>query len=364
MTRYRYLRFLCSLSIIIAGLLVLQIVELAQPALADGDTADSLFTTQIDRLDAKTLEPGRHHFLFKAGTRPGGTPLLVPVIVIKGQAKGPRLLLIAGVHGDELNGIAALHDLAATLNADTLKGTVVMIPGLNQPGIEQHSRFFPLAESGGSQVDLNRIMPGKRPDKSPAEFFASKVWQNLMKPNADLVIDLHTQSRGTSYPLFVFSDFRNSKARRMAIDLMPDVIKDDAGEKGTVETSFIAQGIPAVTFEIGAPKRFQPALVSRAVDGIRNVMISEKMLDEARLTPQKKPYVGTKVSNIIARRGGIARIKVELLDKVTKGDTVAKMYDPFGSLIDTYVAPHDGMVLAIATDPIREPASLLVRILR
>ena len=319
----------------------------------------------VETVDIRSLEPGRHHFYFTAGTRAGGTPLLVPVIVVKGFKPGKRLLIVAAIHGDELNGIAVTHDLAEKLDPGALAGSVIMVPGLNQTGIERHSRYFAMSDSGGSQADLNRLMvASKGKFKSGAATFASHVWEKLLRPNADLVIDLHTQSRGTTYPLFVFADFRNKAARRMAVDLMPDVIKDDAGEGGTLETSFIRAGVPAVTLEIGAPKVFQDQLVDRSINGIMNVMRRHRMLTGDVEKPTKKPYVGTDAANIVAKRGGLARIDVDLLEKVQKGQVLARVYDPFGQLLDTYTAPHAGMVLAIATDPVREPASLLVRILR
>ena len=42
----------------------------------------------------------------------------------------------------------------------------------------------------------------------------------------------------------------------------------DPGETGTIETTFIRAGVPAITLEIGSPKRWQPELISRSVDFI------------------------------------------------------------------------------------------------
>jgi hypothetical protein len=83
----------------------------AAPTLAATEAAGSLDgVTIIDRLDVNDIAAGSvQRFWFRAGMSPDGQPWLVPVVVVKGAQRGPRLLLTAGIHGDELNGIAVLH---------------------------------------------------------------------------------------------------------------------------------------------------------------------------------------------------------------------------------------------------------------
>jgi predicted deacylase len=59
--------------------------------------------------------------------------------------------------------------------------------------------------------------------------WAYAVWNNLFFPNADMAIDLHTQTRGTAYPMFVFADYRNPSVKEMASYLNADQVKDDEG---------------------------------------------------------------------------------------------------------------------------------------
>ena len=53
----------------------------------------------IHALDLKTLPRGRHHLWFRAVETGLGTPLDLPVIVLKGAA-GPCIFLQAALHGD------------------------------------------------------------------------------------------------------------------------------------------------------------------------------------------------------------------------------------------------------------------------
>lgn len=327
------------------------------------DAAPAGESAVVETLNVEQLTPGLHRLRFNAGSRNTGENIWVPVIVVKGEAAGPTLMLTAAVHGDELNGIATIHRLLDRVEGQSLTGALVMIPGLNQPGMNANNRHFVGAGGGGSMTDLNRIFPGRLSQGSVAERYVAKLWRFVLKDNATYAIDLHTQTRGSDYPLFVFSDFRNDISRQMAFDLGPDVIKNDPGQKGSLETSMMEIGVPAVTFEIGGPKKWQPDLIARAVDGIENVMRGLNMLEGERGVPAVEPIVGANSTNIFTDYGGFAYIHVGLKDRVRKGQLVATMVDAYGRQVAEYVSPYDGVVLSVATDPLREPGAMLVRIL-
>lgn len=317
----------------------------------------------ITSLELEDYAPGLHYLQFQAGARNTGAPIWVPVIVMVGEAPGPRLLLTSAVHGDELNGISVIHGLLERIDPSRLKGTIVAVPGVNQPGMNANSRHFVSAGGGGSMTDLNRTFPGRVDGGSAAERYVAMLWQKLFRGNVDYAVDLHTQTRGSAYPLFVFADFRNETSRSMAHDLMPDLIKNDAGQKGTLETTFVASGVPAVTLEVGGPKKWQHDLIARATGGVENMMVGIGMLEGEKKQAEKAPFIGSNATNIYTDVGGFAYMHVKLLDRVAKGQRVATMVDAFGRETARYWSQHDGIVLSIATDPLREPGAMLVRIL-
>jgi predicted deacylase len=240
---------------------------------------------------------------------------------------------------------------------------LIVIPGVNQSGLNSNSRYFEASSGGGSQSDLNRLFPGTKRNGNAASLYVNKIWERLITGRADIAIDLHTQTRGTEYPLFVFADFNNSAAKNIATLLMPDMIKNDGGENGTLETSLMREGVPAVTFEIGAPKVFQKPLIDRAVTGLTYVMRHYSMLDGDVMQPEKPPIIGNGYKNIYAKQGGVVVVQKELLEPVKKGELVATQYDLFGKKVMVYYSPIQGHVLSIATDPMREPGAMLIRIL-
>ncbi|WP_439532189.1 succinylglutamate desuccinylase/aspartoacylase family protein [Polymorphobacter sp.] len=313
----------------------------------------------IDRLDVADQPSGRtSRFWFRAGDTATAQRWLVPVIVVKGARPGPRLLVTAGAHGDELNGIDVIHRLVASLDPAGLAGTVIAVPGLNPPGLLQSTREFTATGSHNSP-NLNREMPGSL-DGSAVAHHAALLWQNLMRPNADLAVDLHTQSRGTAYVMYVFAS--NARTRRMAELMLPDAIKLDRGDKGTIENTLTDDGVPAITLELGHPERFDAAMISRGVAGLQNLMREQKMLAGTVIEPTAT-VTGNALASVRAPRGGWARLVVPLGSRVEQGQPVASISDAFGRTTDTLVAPQAGIISSSVTDPRVERGSTLVRIL-
>ena len=343
---------------IAAALLALSTPVMAQTVYT-GDRMDG--AAVIDKLDVADLPAGALTKLyFRVTDTAIGQGWYVPVIVIKGAKPGLKLLITAGIHGDELNGISVLQNLAQTIDPKSFSGTLVAVPGLNTPGLLHSTRGFTADEIGTNGDNLNRAMPGNL-EGGPSSRYAGRLWQQLFIGNADFAIDLHTQSRGGAYPGYVFA--QTGAARQIADLLRPDVIGMDAGVEGTVENMLNPVGIPAVTYELGAPETFDGAMIARATRGIHNVMIGKGMLAGKPDLSDPAPYVGNVVTDIDSTRGGWTTVKVRLKDDVKKGDVVATVSNPFGETIATITAPSDGHVLSIATDPRTEPGDMVVRLI-
>lgn len=333
---------------------------LATPGLTATERVGSLDgIAVIDRLDVADIAPGTTERLwFRAGTSALAQPWLVPVIVIKGTRPGPRLLLTAGIHGDELNGIDVIHRLAS-IDPATLAGTLVMVPGLNTPGLLQSTREW-TPDFSRASPNLNRVMPGVDGGRG-IDDYAGRLWTRLLRHNADQAVDLHTQSRGTAYPMYAFAS--TPRTRVMAELVAPDIIKLDPGEKGTVENELTNDGVPAITLELGRPEMFHTAMVGRTVAGIVNLMREMKMLDGPVVPRSPITFTGNKQDVVRAPQSGFAVLAVGLNSDVAKGDEVAILSDAFGRVTDRITAPVSGRISTIATDPRRDRGDMIVRII-
>lgn len=322
---------------------------IAQPALAATEAAGSLDgVTIIDRLDVNDMAAGSlQRFWFRAGMNQLGQPWLVPVVVVKGAQPGPKLLLTAGIHGDELNGIAVLHRLAGSIDPARLAGTLTLVPGLNPPGLLQSTRQW-VPDWSRNAPNLNRELPGREGGPAIADF-AGRLWSRLIRPNADTAVDLHTQSRGTAYMMYAFAS--TPRTRRMAELVGPDIIKMDKGDRGTVENTLTDDGVPAITLELGRPEMFDDVMIARAESGLNNLMRELKMLPGKVNPPPAGLFVANDIVAARATRPGWARLLRPLGAPVKKDQPIAEVRDAFGQLLETIAAPADGRINMIATDP-------------
>ncbi len=343
---------------------VMAALALAVPATAQqaapADQLDGIAV--IDKLDAAALPAGKiHRFWFRAGDSALAQAWYVPVVVVRGAKPGPRLLLTAGIHGDELSGIAVLHRLARELDPKALSGTLVMVPGLNTPGLNNSTRNF--TPRGGTAGDnMNRVMPGKDiPGSSLSDIYAHNLWHRLMRPNADQMVDLHTQSRGTAYNLYAFAS--SPEARAIAEAIAPDTIRLDPGQRGTVENEMVPNGVPAITLELGAPEVWDTAMITRSYDGILRLMAKMAMLPASAAPPATTmPFVANNQVQVRSPVGGWVTLHVRLNDMVTAGQKVATIADAFGRVRATLTTPQAGQVVSLATDPRNDVGDMVVRI--
>jgi len=335
-------------------------LALAAPAQAATERVGSLDGVAIiDRLDAAAVKAGTtERFWFRAGDSALAQPWLVPVIVVRGARPGPRLLLTAGIHGDELNGIDVIHRLAS-IEPATLAGTLVMVPGLNTPGLLQSTREW-TPDFSRAAPNLNRVMPGSDGGRG-VDDYAGRLWSRLLRPNADAAVDLHTQSRGTAYPMYVFAS--TPRTRVMAELVAPDIIKLDPGEKGTVENELTNDGVPAITLELGRAEVFDTALIGRGVAGIVNLMREMKMLDGPVVAKSAITFTGNRQTVVRSPRAGFAVLAAPLNSDVAKGDELAILSDGLGRVTDRITAPVAGRIATIFTDPRRGRGDMIVRII-
>jgi hypothetical protein len=94
---------------------------------------------------------------------------------------GPRVLVQAGIHGDEVAGVYALDQLLPRLQVRS--GLLIILPRMNPPALMINRRFF--------HLDLNRVFPGL-PVAEPYEYALARELFNLAKDNrVEYTLTLH-----------------------------------------------------------------------------------------------------------------------------------------------------------------------------
>mgnify|MGYP001823631103 CR=1 FL=1 len=88
----------------------------------------------------------------------------IEIHIRRSLEEGPVVFVTAALHGDELNGCGAVRQLIQDDGFQLLRGSVVLVPVLNLPAFERHSRYLP------DRRDLNRAFPGivvEPPEETP-----------------------------------------------------------------------------------------------------------------------------------------------------------------------------------------------------
>ncbi|PZV17432.1 MAG: peptidase M14 [Pseudanabaena sp.] len=320
----------------------------------------------ISQLDLNDLEPGRMHRFFFQGVQMGtGQHWYVPIIVAKGIREGKRICLSAGVHGDELSPLEALRRIMEALDPERMSGAVIAVCGISRPAIEYIRPHWPISQSGGLSVDINRVWPGDEGGENAPTRQAGILWQRLFKNNTDVALDYHTVSTGSDFTLFLFADFRQTEVQQIARLFPSEQIKNDPGLTGTLETAFIEAGIPALTIEIGAARRFDTCKIALAVEGSLNVLKHYQVMEGpiSRTSKEAGTFFGDTFETIRAKVGGFLELLVDLKDKVIPGQQVAIQRNAFGDIVATYTAGVSGEVATIARDALGEPGTRVMQIL-
>jgi predicted deacylase len=293
----------------------------------------------------------------KVGETGDGAPVEIPVAIVTGTKDGPTVWMQNGVHGDEYVGAGALQRLLATVDPANLSGTLVVIPMLNQLAFRSLSRMSP--QDG---LDMNRIWPGKPMETAMHLFAHSEIAVHILTEQivgtADVLLDVHDAGfMGLMSPYAAYytePDPPGSKSKELSFASGMDLIWETVGgfisEKvpGSVKTTMMGHGIPAVTLEVGGEGRMQNVHVDRMLQAFLNILRHLEMVPGEPAIPERQYFVNTG-HWLRAPVGGMLWTLVSPLQEVHEGEPVARICDWFGQVRAELTSPCDGVVLGCRT---------------
>lgn len=271
------------------------------------------------------------------------TTVKVPLIVERAKKNGPVVLLLAGLHGDEVNGVGIIREIIAQKINKPKKGIIICIPVFNIFGYLIQTREFPDGR------DLNRVFPGS-PNGSLASQFAYQFIKNIA-PHVDYVIDFHTGGGDKEN----MAQIRCNDAEKEAMDLAqifnpPFIIHSNYIPKSLRET-LNKMKKTVLLFEGGKSKNFNPEIIAQGVRGAKNVLIHLGMA-AGNLNIKKEPIFVKNTKWLRSPYSGMFKILIENGDFVTKKQVLGHILDPFGNFKKKVFAPFDGYVFCINKTPI------------
>ncbi|MBL1141416.1 MAG: hypothetical protein D8M62_05180 [Proteobacteria bacterium] len=270
---------------------------------------------------------------------------------VTSEKTGPVVWLTACVHGDEVVGMAIIHEVFKQIRSNLLCGSVYAFPLMNPIGLETTSRKITM-----SREDLNRSFPGK-PSGTLGERIANRIFSTIISTSPDLVLDLHSDWK-QSIP-YTILDKRSSNMDKKIYDTARKFSKETGFvsllENETLNDSLshnlLENNIPALTLELGEPYVINEENVSLGLNAIWNILSSLKMispLKERFVYPVSKKYKGKlfKYSDQpYSSKSGIIRFLAKAGDEINQGQPFAKVVNAFGKHQETVRAINDGIVL-------------------
>ena len=114
----------------------------------------------VDDITVATLPRGCKERLKLLVLSDLGEPLVLRVLVAVGRAPGSTLLAVAGVHGNEYEGMAAVRDVFAALDPATMRGSFLAIPVANPLAYAARTRSTPARWMGSTWLASSPATPG------------------------------------------------------------------------------------------------------------------------------------------------------------------------------------------------------------
>jgi uncharacterized protein len=274
-----------------------------------------------------------------------GSPVFIPLRVVRAAEPGRSVFVTAALHGDELNGTGVIRNLIVR-GVELLRGTLILVPIANVFGMEAHSRYLP------DRRDLNRSFPGGSRG-SLASRVASRLFQEIVM-RSHFGIDLHTATGGrTNFP-HVRADLRVPGLEPLAAAFGCELVMHSSGHRGTLRAAACRAGRPTLLLEAGEALKIEPAAVALGERGVKNFLRHLGMLAGEIELPA---YQTTATSSVWvrARRGGLLRYHAVPGSVVDKGEPLATIDNLFTGQSSTMRASRGGIVVALRTLPAVKP---------
>jgi hypothetical protein len=294
----------------------------------------------------RTIAPGtKEKFSFVPFRTFEGSYLDTGIWVARGGKAGPTLCVVAGIHGDELNGPEIARRSFAAADPAELSGTLIVLPAVNAFGFRTGSRYMP------DRRDLNRSFPGD-PDGSVASIVAHAVFE-IVRANCEALVDLHTGSfQRTNLPQ-TRVDLENDRALELARRFGVGIVLGGAGPRGSLRREAMEAGIPAVIYEAGEPLRFQIEEIKRGTDGVHNLMVFLGLVPRAAgQPPRSRVYPRSSWVRVPLGQGGIFFPVLTLGTRVAKGDVLGTVTRPDTDEVHEIHSPRQGELIGMAVPQI------------
>ena len=274
------------------------------------------------------------------------TPIEVPVVVERSQFDGPTVLFVAGIHGDEVNGIEVVRQLISKGINKPKIGTIICIPIINIFGFLQKVREFPDGR------DLNRAFPGSK-NGSLAARVAYQLMNDIV-PKVDFCLDFHTGGSSRFNAPHFRLEKGNNTLTQLAETFNAPFILHAKNLKKSFRIACRKKGIPLLLFEGGKSNSIAAVVSNTGVNGSKRVLHHLGMLkSQFKVSSPKKASVTISRSKWIrANASGMFKSTITVGNFVTQGDVIGHITDPYGKIFKGVKASNNGYIINVNEAPL------------
>lgn len=267
------------------------------------------------------------------------------------QENMPRLSIVAGVHGDELQGQYICYELIRRIKEEreNLKGIVDVYPCVAPMALEIRKRNAPGA------LDMNAMFPGSHHGHT-IEYMAAEVIEDLK--GSDFCIDIHSSDIFIrELPQIRVPENAGKKvtelAQKSGIPVLWMNSNSSSVWEGSLAYSLRRKGIPNLVIESGIALKIDYEYCKKVIDGIFRMM-KELEIFEGEVSPTKKTVTVKKndVEVIHCNTSGIFIPKIQIGSFVRENQVLGCIVRPIlGAELEEVKSSCDGMIFSLREYP-------------
>ena len=289
--------------------------------------------------------PGKHYELnLSVAKLHTSTPIQIPIHVDRAKEDGPTIVLMAGMHGDEINGIEIIRRIIRKKLNKPTKGTVICIPIFNIFGFLNLKRELPDGR------DLNRSFPGSSTGSLASQF--AYQFMKEIAPIADVIIDFHTGSAQRNNYAQIRCDFEDEQSVQLARIFNPPIVLDSSLIPKTIREAIQRLGKQYLLFEGGKTNSIEETIVEEGMNGAKLILNHFGMRSfKIDISVGREPVFLEESKWLRAPNSGLFLAQVKNGSAVKKGELLGIIMDPFGKVERKVKALRDGVVLCVNEAP-------------
>ncbi|MFM7661372.1 MAG: succinylglutamate desuccinylase/aspartoacylase family protein [Bacteroidota bacterium] len=285
------------------------------------------------------------------------TPIQIPVIVERAKEDGPVVLLMAGLHGDEINGIEIIRRFIRKKLHKPSKGTIICLPVFNIFGFLNVQRELPDGR------DLNRSFPGTESGSLASQF--AYHFMKEIAPHCDYIIDFHTgAARRNNFPQIrcAISDKESMKLARI---FNPPFILNSSLIAKTIRESMIKMKKKILLFEGGMANDLEDMIIEEGLNGTKRILSHLGMRNyKIDFTKDRDPIVLQDSKWLRAPNSGMFQSIVKNGAFVEKNEILAVVTDPYGNFEKKIKASSRGYIICVNKSPVVYKGDAILHIAR